>query len=66
MKRAYTRYSDNQVIAEAYLVLTGCLYKDVSSMLKMPISTVGWHMKYRLKDVDKELYHRVRKIINRE
>lgn len=63
MKRAYNKYSDNWVIAEAYLVLEGYLYEEIANIFRMPTSTVGWHVKYRLRDVDKVLYDKVRKII---
>lgn len=58
------RYTDQQVLDEAnYIIDTWATYKRTADHFCMPRSTVGWHMKIRLQDLDLGLYNKVQNII---
>lgn len=58
------QHSDETVRREAELILsTGAKYSDVSHALNIPLSTVGWHMKYRLTKLDPELARKVAGVV---
>lgn len=59
------RYTDQQVLDEAQYIINKNLatYKETSEHFNMPLSTVGWHMKVRLKKIDSELHSYVMGII---
>lgn len=58
------RYSDNDVIREAQVFLrTPGGVQAVAELLKMPRSTVHWHVDKRLVAIDKDLWWEVRKRI---
>lgn len=57
------RYTDQQVLDEAnYIIDTWATYKRTADHFCMPRSTVGWHMKTRLQDLDLGLYNKVQNI----
>ena len=57
-------YDDDFVEQEArYLIRNMVGYQEVADHFNMPLSTVGWHMKYRLKEQDPVLYEQVRCIV---
>lgn len=55
------RYTDRQVLDEASYIINKSLatYRETSEHFNMPLSTVGWHMKVRLKRIDSELHSEV-------
>ena len=60
MKR---RYTDQQVLDEAnYIVNTWATYRRTADHFHMPLSTVGFHMKTRLQDLDLGLYNKIQNI----
>lgn len=57
------RYTDQQVLDEAnYIIDTWATYERTADHFCMPRSTVGWHMKIRLQDLDLGLYNKVQNI----
>lgn len=55
-----TRWPDSMVLEEARLMATkGATGSEVSEATGVPSSTVNWHMRVRLKDLDEELYMKV-------
>ena len=56
MRVYWTKYSSARVLAEACLYVDGWTYQEIADSFGMPLSTVGWHIKYRLKDVDEGFY----------
>ena len=62
MRKLY-KYSEEVVKAEAVLVLSNKPYSYVSRVFGIPLSTVGWHMLYALKDIDPYLYSQTRQIV---
>ena len=57
------RYTDQQVLDEAnYIVETWATYRRTADHFCMPLSTVGFHMKTRLQDLDLGLYNKVQNI----
>ena len=57
--KGHKRYTDEDIIKEANLYLKHKTMRSVSILLKMPIATVGWHLKHRLKLVEPILYKSV-------
>ena len=52
-----TRWPDSMVLEEARLMATKkATGPEVSEATGVPPSTVNWHMRVRLKDLDEELY----------
>lgn len=52
-----TRWPDSMVLEEARLMATKkATSSEVSEATGVPLSTVNWHMRVRLKDLDEELY----------
>lgn len=52
-----TRWPDSVVLEEAKLMASqGASGSEVSKATGVPPSTVNWHMRVRLKDLDEELY----------
>ena len=57
------RYTDQQVLDEAnYIIDTWATYRRTADHFRMPLSTVGFHMKTRLQDLDLGLYNKVHNI----
>lgn len=57
-------YDDNFVEQEArYLIRNMAGYQEVADHFNVPLSTVGWHMKYRLKGQDPILHEQVMCIV---
>lgn len=55
-----TRWPDSVVLQEARLMATNkATGSEVSEATGVPPSTVNWHMRVRLKDLDEELYMEV-------
>lgn len=62
MKRSYT---DDFVIEEAkYINKNLATYKETSEYFNVPLSTVGWHMKVRLRKLDPTLHSDVMGVIH--
>ena len=59
------KYSDQTVIAEADLLLAGHTLQQISEVLKIPISTVSWHLIYPLFFLDYTKWVKVRKRLNK-
>lgn len=56
----YRKYSDEDILVEANKYLEeGMTMIDVATALSMPVSTLSWHLQYRLKDIDYALWVRV-------
>nr|DAE68501.1 MAG TPA: Stage III sporulation protein D [Caudoviricetes sp.] len=60
------RYTDQQVLDEASYIINKSLatYRETAERFNMPLSTVGWHMKVRLKSIDSELHSDVMDIVH--
>lgn len=60
------RYTDQQVLDEASYIINKSLatYRETAERFNMPRSTVGWHMKVRLKSIDSELHSDVMDIVH--
>lgn len=55
-----TRWPDSMVLEEAKLMATKkATSSEVSEATGVPLSTVNWHMRVRLKNLDEELYMEV-------
>lgn len=55
-----TRWPDSMVLEEAKLMATKkATSSEVSKATGVPLSTVNWHMRVRLKNLDEELYMEV-------
>lgn len=62
MGSTYYKYSDSDVLYEAYLFCVECKSMlEISRYLKVPRSTVSWHLLYPLKDIDYMLWTEVRR-----
>ena len=58
------RYTDQQVLDEAnYIIDTWATYRRTADHFRMPLSTVSFHMKTRLQDLDLGIYNKVQNII---
>lgn len=58
-----TRWPDSVVLEEARLMATNkATGAEVSEATGVPLSTVNWHMRVRLKDLDWELYMEVSEV----
>lgn len=56
----HRKYTDEDILTEANKYLEeGMTVISVATMLSMPISTLSWHLQYRLKDIDYALWVRV-------
>lgn len=54
------KHSDETVLDEANILLqNNCSYYEVHTRTGVPLSTVAWHMKYRLKTIDAALHNEV-------
>ena len=61
-----TRYNDETVVSEAiFLLENNAAYAAISNHFHIPLSTVGWHMKYRLSRIDTVLHKQVRLIVKK-
>lgn len=60
------KYTDQQVLDEASYIINKSLatYRETAERFNMPLSTVGWHMKVRLKSIDSELHSEVMDIVH--
>lgn len=56
----HRRYTSEDILAEANMLLTGRTIVQVSKIFHMPASTVSWHLIYPLKDIDYYLWRKVR------
>lgn len=54
------KYTSDTVLQEADLIIAGNKLREVSALLKIPISTVSWHMLNSLKQLDLTRYEKVR------
>lgn len=54
------KYTQEDILAEANMFLSGNTIKQVAAALKAPISTVSWHLIYPLKGVNYSVWVRVR------
>lgn len=56
----HRRYTQEDILAEANMFLSGNTVKQVAVTLKAPVSTVSWHLIYPLKDINYSVWVRVR------
>ena len=56
----HRRYTREDILAEANMLLTGRTIMQVSKILNAPASTVSWHLIYPLKEIDYFLWKKVR------
>lgn len=62
LKKSYT---DEFVLEEAkYINKNLATYKETSEYFNVPLSTVGWHMKVRLRKLDPTLHSDVMDVIH--
>lgn len=54
------KYTQEDILAEANMFLSGNTIKQVAVALKVPVSTVSWHLIYPLKEIDYATWMRVR------
>ena len=54
--KEHKRYTNDDVIEEANLYIKHRSMNTVAALREMPLSTVGWHLKYRLKKIDEVLW----------
>ena len=59
------KYKPQDVIAEADLFLSGHTLVNISNKLDIPVSTVSWHLIYKLEQIDPEKWVNVRKYLNK-
>lgn len=59
------KYTNDTVIAEAELFLSGMKLHAISQHLCIPLSTVSWHLIHPLEYIDYDLYIQVRSQLNR-
>lgn len=58
------KYDDTFVEQEAhYLILKFASYSQVAQEFNVPLSTVGWHMKYRLQKLNPALHSQVMSVV---
>lgn len=58
------RYDDEFVIYEAmFLIETKATYKQLADHFHMPVSTAGWHIKYRIKRISPVLHTQAMAIV---
>lgn len=63
MKRysKHRKYTDDDILTEAREYLKdGVKLKDVARTLRVPISTLSWHLTYPLRDINHALWEEVR------
>lgn len=56
----HRRYTQEDILAEANMLLSGRTIIQVSKILSMPPSTVSWHLIYPLEEIDYYLWKKVR------
>ena len=57
----YRRYSEEDILAEAKEYLKdGEVLESVARTLRVPLSTLSWHLTYPLRDIDHTLWEEVR------
>lgn len=54
------KYTPAIVRLEANLYLSGSNMKEISQLLRIPVSTVSWHLIYPLYSIDFDLWKKVR------
>ena len=54
------RYTTEDILAEANMLLTGRTIIQVSRLFSTPPSTISWHLIYPLKEIDYALWKKVR------
>lgn len=59
------KYSDDTVIKEADMFLSGAKLSDISAVLHIPTSTISWHLMHPLMKLDFDKWVQVRKKLNK-
>lgn len=61
-KRKYTRYAENDILKEACMFCKERVsIAEIAKRLRVPRSTVSWHLLYPLKNIDYSMWVAVRK-----
>ena len=59
------KYSEDTVIKEADMFLSGAKLSDISAALHIPKSTISWHLIHPLMKLDFDKWVQVRKKLNK-